>query len=156
VNKPRVLVLANHDQPKRHEAFLNELGQDFDSKLVYCEFAADSGRKATEHALKHYATASNPFHAVFGVSDEIALGATQALSNGAGDTKGNAVIVVGFDGTASVKTLIDLKVSPFHNTVIQDAYQMGEQAMALLRQAVEGTLVTRTRQEHILGVTMYI
>jgi ABC-type sugar transport system substrate-binding protein len=152
VNKPRVLVLANHDQPKRHEGFLNELGQDVDTKVVFVEWAADAGRRATEHALKHYAAAS-PLHAVFGVSDEIALGAVEALSNSAA---GADVIVVGFDGFPSVRTLIDLKISAFRNTVIRDAYQMGEMAMGLLRQAVEGKLGPGTKREQILGVSMYV
>jgi ABC-type sugar transport system substrate-binding protein len=153
VDKPRVLVLAHSDQPKRHEAFLKELANDVETKVVFCDFAADSGRRATEHALKHYSTASSPFHAVFGVSDEIALGAVEALSNGA---DANKVLVVGFDGVPSVRSLIDLKVSAFRNTVIQDAYQMGEQAMALLRQVVEGKLPSETKREQVLGVRMYI
>ena len=122
--------------------------------VEFCDFAADSGRKATEHALKHYST-SGPFHAVFGVSDEIALGATEALSNAASGADAK-VIVVGFDGLRSVRSLIDLKVSAFRNTVIQDAYQMGEQAMGLLRQVVEGKLPSETKREQTLGVRMYI
>ena len=59
-------------------------------------------------------------------------------------------------GFPSVKKLIDLKVSAFRNTVIQDAYQMGEQAMGLLRQAVDGKLAPGTKREQILAVSMYI
>jgi ABC-type sugar transport system substrate-binding protein len=152
VDRPRVLVLANRDQPKRHEGFLSALGEDVDTKVVYCEFAADAGRRATEHALRHHAAAA-PFHAVFAVSDEVALGAVEAVSNSAA---GAGIIVVGFDGFPSVKKLIDFKVSAFRNTVIQDAYRMGEQAMGLLRQAVDGKLAPGTKREQILGVSMYI
>ena len=66
------------------------------------------------------------------------------------------MFVVGFDGLPSVMTLINLKVSAFRNTVVQDAFQMGEHAMGLLRKVVEGELPSEMKREQILGVRMYI
>jgi ABC-type sugar transport system substrate-binding protein len=156
VKTPRVLVLANDDQPKRHQAFLAELGQSFDTKVVPCQWSAAEGRRLTEHALTHYADDSSPFHAIFGVSDEIALGATAVLSKFASQPDATKIIVVGFDGTSWVRSLIDLKISGLRNTVIQDAYQMGEHAMALLRQIVDGKPPAGGKSEHTLGVHLYI
>jgi ABC-type sugar transport system substrate-binding protein len=152
VSAPRVLVLCNRDQPKRFDGFLAGLGPGPETVSVECAFSARAGREATISALRNDAS----FHAIFAVSDEIALGAIDALSIVGGGTGAGRTIVVGFDGIPVVRTLIDLKISPLRNTVKQDAYQMGERAMSLLRQVVDGSLPSDTRREQLVPVGLYI
>jgi ABC-type sugar transport system substrate-binding protein len=156
VKAPRVLVLENPDQAKRADGFLAGLGPGCEIVRAQSAFSAEAGRDATIKALRHRAPSSRPFQAIFAVSDEIALGAIDALSVAGGATGDGKMIVVGFDGTSAAKKLIDLKISPLRNTVEQDAYQMGERAMSLLRQVVDGSLPPGTRPEQFVPVRLYI
>ena len=154
---PRVLILANQDdQPKRHAGFIDGLGSGYETHVEFCAFSAQAGRDATIDAFRLYATTSRPFHAIFAVSDEIALGAVDALSALSGDPANRDVIVVGFDGIPAVRTLINLRISPLRNTVVQDAYRIGETAMSTLRRMVDGRLPAGTSRKQLVRLRLYL
>lgn len=123
-----ILVLASKDQPERHEAFLRALPKDVETMVDFCAFSRDAARELVSRRLRHE---RRQFHAIFGVSDEMALGALEAANR-------EDLVVVGYDGTNAARTLIDLKASAFRNTIVQDPFTLGEQAMSLLVDMIRG------------------
>ena len=66
--------------------------------------------------------------AVFCTNDEMALGAVDALR--ATDSPGT--VVIGVDGIAEARTLIDSGTSPLRATVVQDCDRLAESAVNAL------------------------
>jgi ABC-type sugar transport system substrate-binding protein len=155
-DKPHVLILGNQDQHKRHEGCIEALGTSCEVTLVLCDFSASASRTAMVHALRHHTSASGGFRGVFAASDAIALGAVEALNDIAPSTRARETVVVGFDGAATAKTLIDMKVGQLRNTVVQDAYALGERSMSMLKEVADGRAATRAKRERVLPVRLYI
>jgi DNA-binding LacI/PurR family transcriptional regulator len=151
IARPRVLVLANDDQADRHEAFIERTERHFEVVVQPVQFSAEEGKRWTLHALMR---ASEPFHAIFAVSDELALGAVAALAEYQ-PPPGSSPIVVGFDGFAPAKLLIDSGLTPFRNTVVQDPYELGKNAMILLRRVAASASRARPRKRTLLDVKLY-
>ena len=141
----RILILGNEDQPDRHQSFLEAWAGD----PPVVEFSPFDRAAARDIAARQISRSASEFHGIFGVSDEIAVGAVQAIN----DRKQSA-IVIGFDGTSAATLLIDLKNSPLINTVVQDSYTMGEKAIAILKRQL--TSQTVSKQKEILSGRMYV
>ena len=142
----RVLVLGNEDQLERHQGFLDEWGGDIPPLLEFCPFDRAAARELADRTIRR---ATAEFQGIFGVSDEIALGAVQAVSG-----RGHNTVVIGCDGTSAATLLVDLKNTPLINTVVQDSYTMGEKAIAILKRQMASKAVTK--QKEILAARMYV
>ncbi|MGM1059885.1 sugar ABC transporter substrate-binding protein [Saccharothrix sp. Mg75] len=82
--------------------------------------------------------------AVFCTNDEMALGAVDALRATPSPSTGGTV-VVGVDGIAEARTLVDRGTSPLRATVVQDSHRLAQSAVHALVKLHEGReQVTRT------------
>jgi DNA-binding LacI/PurR family transcriptional regulator len=151
IERPRVLVLANQDQSDRHEAFVERTTGNFHIELQFAQFSAEDGERRTQDVLMRSA---EPFHAIFAVSDELALGAVAALSKCLPPLT-KPPIVVGFDGFAPARLLIDCGLTPLKSTVVQDPYELGKNAMALLRRLANPASRGRPPKRTLLDVSLY-
>ena len=142
----RVLILGNDDQRERHEGFIEAWKGPIPPEFEKCRF---NRREAYEIAGRKMAHSDHEFNGIFGVSDEIALGATQAVCD-----RGNRTVVFGFDATSAARMLIDLKYSPLINTVVQDSYILGEKAIRLLKKMM--TKETIRKQIEIIQARLYV
>jgi DNA-binding LacI/PurR family transcriptional regulator len=118
-----ILVLGADDQPERHQSFLDALPDHVDTRLEKVPFSRSDARSTVERIFRHENAA---FDGIFGVSDEIAIGALEAT------TGHDGIVVVGYDGIPAARTLIDIKSNAFRRTIAQDPFKLGVQAITLL------------------------
>jgi ribose transport system substrate-binding protein len=88
------------------------------------EDCAFSRSRAYHATVAHIATLKNRqcLHAIFCTDDEMGLGAVDALATPSPATE--RTVVIGIDGIAEAKALIDSGTSPFRATVVQDTDQL--------------------------------
>ena len=145
IGNGRVLVLGNDDQPDRQQGFLDVWNGGTLPVLESCEFDRALARATTTRMMSG---STAQFQGIFAVSDEIALGAVQAVSH-----MKRPPVVIGFDGTSAATLLIDLKNKILINTVLQNPYNLGVKAIAILKQQMASEPVSK--QTEILSVRMY-
>ncbi|GAA3845580.1 hypothetical protein GCM10022243_09810 [Saccharothrix violaceirubra] len=96
-----------------------------------CAFNRSRAYSALLNHIRVLERTRDTLDAVFCTNDEMALGVVDALD--ATDSPLVAhTVVVGVDGTAEARSLIDSRTSPLRATVVQDSHRLAESAMHVL------------------------
>lgn len=140
---PVVVVVGCRDHSDRQLRFAEvveqKLGLSKDQIIVHDngEFARMRARKVVDRCLRELRGEGRTPSVIFCTNDDMALGAVDALLADGTTT----ATVVGVDGAAEAKALIDTGQSPLRATVVQDSYRVGEIAMDLLERMRKGERV---------------
>jgi ribose transport system substrate-binding protein len=140
-----VLIIASREHPCRQQRCAQVLRASNLDIVVMTDDTCAFVRSRAEHSVRAHLhrlhQANKRLDAVFCTSDEMALGAVDALRSDPMATADTAV--VGIDGTAEARALIDSGTSPFRATVIQDANRIAQSAVDMLEKMSAGQLVPR-------------
>ena len=139
--EPIVLVVGGPRQRGRQERFVEVVKEKVPKARVILdddgEFVRMRARKVVGRCLQGLRDEGRQPAIIFCTSDEMALGAVDALlAEGTTTTA-----VVGVDGTPEAKALIDTGQSPLRATVVQDPYRVSEIAVDLLERMLRGERV---------------
>jgi ribose transport system substrate-binding protein len=141
-NPPTVLVVAANTQLNRQRQFVRVLANTHPQATVIVDedglFARDRARDIVRRRLAELSRQNRPVDVIFCTSDEMALGALDALhAPDAGDAS-SRVRVVGVDGTREARALINSGGSPLCATVVQDPARVAERAVDLMERKLRG------------------
>ncbi len=154
----RVLVVASDDQPERRDAFLKTLAVTTEPRVMRSDFDREKASASVRTALQQLWQAEGRFFdGIFCSSDVMALGAITAVSEVSltDPSKVKDLVIIGYDGTPTAKTLIGLQNNPLRNTVEQNPYLLGARAADLLVRMKEGPSLQPEERVQILGVRIY-
>jgi ribose transport system substrate-binding protein len=129
-----VLIVSGTSQNLRQEKFKAVISDRLDSVNVIDddgEFVRSRARDVVQKHLEQFRDKDQRLHVIFCTSDEMALGAVDALYS-VDPTTAHRTAVVGVDGTPEARALIDTRTSPLRATVVQDSYELAEHATDLL------------------------
>ncbi|WP_261570821.1 sugar ABC transporter substrate-binding protein [Frankia gtarii] len=152
---PHVLVVAADRHHDRQRRFVRALTAECPGATVLVDEDGlfDRARAAAivRHRLAESAVRQRRFDAIFCTSDEMALGALDALRVAAVAGTDGPALVVGVDGTAEARALIGGGGSPLCATVVQDTARVAERAVDLMERKIRGDSV---RVRHCLDVRL--
>jgi ribose transport system substrate-binding protein len=150
---PRVLVVASREHAARQERCVEALGLGLPQARVTVDDSGDFTRSRAERAVRrhlHDLAAGQRLDAIFCTNDEMALGAVDAIARATAATK--STVVVGIDGVAEARTLIDTGKSPLRATVVQDTHQLAVCIVDILEKLCRGESVA---VRHRLSAEIY-
>ncbi len=139
---PTVLVIATNTHRGRQRRFVDVLTGTCPQATVIVDedglFARDRARDIVRRRLAELARQNRPVDVIFCTSDEMALGALDALyAPDAGD-QARGVRVIGVDGTREALALINSGGSPLCATIVQDPARVAERAVDLMERKLRG------------------
>lgn len=147
IDSPGVLVVGSQTQKRRQSAFVEELKLRLARAEVVVDddgdFVRTRAREVVRRNLRVAAMSGIDIRFIFCTSDELALGAVDAI-HAARVGDGYAISVVGVDGTPEVRALIDSGGTPLQATVTQDSYRIAEVAVELLSKKARHEAASRT------------
>lgn len=141
VSDKNILVLHAKEQHDRHESFINEITNllpDVEIELEECGWDRNVARKKVKDRIKHGALKN--CCGIFGCNDEMAIGAIEAIAECDFDSRD--LVIIGYDGSPSAKTLLSVGNTALKNYVVQDGYKLGVEAAERLIQASSIARVT--------------
>lgn len=135
--RPHVLIVASHEHPDRQNRCAEVLRAEFGGISIIIDDTCDFRRSRAYNAVQAYiGSCGTPLDAVFCTSDDMALGAVDALRvNTAQHT--SDTVVVGVDGIPEALNLITAAGSPLRATVVQDSHRLAECAVEVLQKMLE-------------------
>jgi ribose transport system substrate-binding protein len=147
--EPSVLVIGAGLQRRRQQRFVEVVTKKVPTaRIVVHENSAFARMRAREIVEASLLAAGRAPAIIFCTSDELALGAVDALvANGQLTTR-----VIGVDGTQEAISLIDTGQSPLRATVVQNSYRVSEIAVDLLERMLRGE---RVRIRNLLTAEVY-
>ena len=131
--RPRVLIVASREHPQRQQRCEQVLRSALPDVVIALDDGCGFVRARARDAVRAHVRQLGPrqcLDAIFCTNDEMALGAVDALSAPTPATQ--ATVVVGVDGVAEAKALIDTPGSPLRATVVQDAHRLAVSIADLL------------------------
>lgn len=154
VQRPRVLVIASREHSQRQEACARVLNQELKDVAIKVDDGCDFSRsRAYDAALKHIRELDpgECLHAVFCTDDEMGLGVVDALATMSSPATRDTVLI-GIDGVAEAKALIDSGASPFRASVVQNTHQLALSIVDLLVKMHRGRRFPRRK---VLEASIY-
>lgn len=152
---PLVLVVGGKEQTGRQDRFVADLRERYRHVDVVVdntgEFARRRARDIVQRRLAEFADSSRPVDVVFCTSDEMALGALDAMTITRAGPDGHITTIVGVDGTREARALIDAG-SLLRATVVQDPTRLAESAVDLMERLIRGEDVPR---HNLLPIHLY-
>jgi ribose transport system substrate-binding protein len=145
-SRPHVLVVASREHDARQRRCEQVLRLGLPDVSVTVDDSCGFSRSRAHRAVRAHIAglpAGQRLHAIFCTNDEMALGAVDALSPATPGTRGT--VVVGVDGVAEVRALIDSGTGPLRATVVQDADRMAGCIVDVLAKMHRGHRVDRRR-----------
>jgi len=143
-NRPHVLIIAGHEhsaRQRRCEDALRSALPDVDLVIdAGCEFIRSRAHVAVRAHIQRL-PAGQHLDAIYCTSDEMALGAVDALRPPSPVTEDT--LVIGTDGITEVKELIQTAQSPLKATVVQDEDRLAWSIVDLLRKMCSGRPVPK-------------
>ncbi len=140
VRRPRVLVVASHEHPDRQIRCAERLRTAFEDATITiddtCDFRRTRAHDAVQARIRDWEAHQVSLDAVFCTSDDMALGAVDAIRGTPARATADTV-VVGVDGIPEARDLIAAG-SPLRATVVQDSHRLAESAVEVLQRLVEG------------------
>lgn len=137
VRSPHVLIVASHEHPGRQNRCADLLRAESDGISITADDTCDFRRARAHDAVQAYIRSSGkPLDAVFCTSDDMALGAVDAIrANASPDT--SDTVVVGIDGIPEALNLITSAASPLRATAVQDTHRLAGCAVEVLQKMLE-------------------
>ncbi|WP_158854855.1 sugar ABC transporter substrate-binding protein [Saccharothrix deserti] len=137
VRRPHVLIVASHEHPDRQNRCADLLRAGFGGISITIDDTCDFRRSRAYDAVQaHIRSSGTPLDAVFCTSDDMALGAVDAIRANTSQHTSDTV-VVGVDGNPEARSLIAAAVSPLRATVVQDSHRLAECAVEVLQKMLE-------------------
>lgn len=135
--RPRVLIVASHEHRDRQNRCADLLRAEFSEIEITVDNTCDFRRSRAHDAVQaHIRSSMTPLDAVFCTSDDMALGAVDAIrANPSQNT--TDTVVVGVDGIPEVLNLITAAASPLRATAVQDTHRLAESAVEVLQKMLE-------------------
>lgn len=125
VRRPRILIIASREHASRQEECARVLERELKGVTVTvddsCAFTRSRAHDSVRDHIKKL-DSRQCLHAIFCTDDEMGLGAVDALATPSPATA--STIVIGIDGIAEARALIDSGSSPFRATVVQSTHQL--------------------------------
>ncbi|MGW4116720.1 substrate-binding domain-containing protein [Actinosynnema sp. NPDC004786] len=113
------------------------LRSEFDGISIAVDDTCDFRRARAHDAVQaHIRSSGKPLDAVFCTSDDMALGAVDAIRANASPSTSDTV-VVGIDGIPEVLNLITSATSPLRAKAVQDTHRLAECAVEVLQKMLE-------------------
>lgn len=142
--RPNVLILAGREHLDRQNRCAHVLRARLGDVSIVIDDTCDFRRSRAHDAVAAHLRSAAPLDAVFCTSDDMALGAVEALrvSQHHSDT-----VVVGIDGIPEARVLIEAG-GHLRATVVQDPHRLAESAVDVLQRMLEGR---RTAKRTILA-----
>ncbi|WP_229904315.1 sugar ABC transporter substrate-binding protein [Lentzea cavernae] len=135
VTRPHVLIIASREHTARQEqcrkVLQNAIPDVSITELSDCDFQRSRAHDAVRAQILRLSSRELPLDAVFCTNDEMALGAVDAIGS-TPSTVTQYTAVIGIDGIAEARALIDKGTSPLCATVIQDADRLAERTVLTL------------------------
>ncbi|SER43789.1 ribose transport system substrate-binding protein [Lentzea xinjiangensis] len=135
MTRPHVLIIASREHTARQEqcrkVLRNAIPDVSITELSDCDFRRSRAYDAVRAHIRRLGSREIRLDAVFCTNDEMALGAVDAI----GSTPSAATqdtVVIGIDGIAEARALIDKGKSPLRATVVQDANRLAERTVLAL------------------------
>jgi ribose transport system substrate-binding protein len=153
--EPTIVVVGSQAQRARQQRFIEVVSGKMPRAHIVLHddghFARMRARKVVGRSLRQLRDDNRKPSVIFCTSDEMALGAVDALlADGSNVT--HDVAVVGVDGTPEARALIDSGRSPLRATVVQDSYRISELAADLFERMVKGE---RVQIRNLLPAELY-
>ncbi|HEX9334733.1 MAG TPA: substrate-binding domain-containing protein [Pseudonocardiaceae bacterium] len=141
----RVLIIGGREHPWRQQRCAQVLrASNLDIAIATddtCAFVRSRAEHSVRAHLRQLHQKNERLDAVFCTNDEMALGAVDALRS---DPMATAdTVVIGIDGTAEARALIDSGTSPFRATVVQDANRIAQSVVDMLEKLSTGQPVSK-------------
>jgi ribose transport system substrate-binding protein len=146
VARPQVLIVASREHSARQEqcrkVLLDAIPGVSITELADCDFQRSRAHDAVRAHIRRLGARELRLDAVFCTNDEMALGAVDAIGS-TPSTATQDAMVIGIDGTAEAKALIDQGTSPLRATVIQDVNRLAESTVLALEAMHKGKNVPK-------------
>jgi ribose transport system substrate-binding protein len=125
VRRPRILIIASREHASRQRECAKVLTRELKDVTVTIDDSCAFTRSRAHDAVRNHVRKLDSrqcLHAIFCTDDEMGLGAVDALATPSPATA--STIVIGIDGIAEARALIDSGSSPFRATVVQSTHQL--------------------------------
>ena len=153
VRRPRVLIIASREHSARQQECARVLKRELKDVTIFIDDSCEFARARAYEAVLNYVKSLGShqcLHAIFCTDDETGLGAVDALAIPSPATE--STVVVGIDGIAEAKALIDSGTSPYRATVVQNTHQLALSIVDLLVKMHRGRQFPRRK---ILEASIY-
>jgi ribose transport system substrate-binding protein len=141
----RVLIIGSKEHPWRQQRCAQALRASkldiiiaTDDNCAFVRARANHSVRAHLHQLHQK---NERLDAIICTNDEMALGAVDALRSD--PTASTDTVVIGIDGTAEARALIDSGTSPLRATVVQDANRIAQSVVDMLEKMSTGQPVPK-------------
>lgn len=154
VRNPRVLIIASREHSQRQQECIRMLEDELPGVRIDLDQDCDFERAKAYHSVLTHVRKLNArqcLHAIFCADDEMGLGAVDALATTPTPAT-RSTVVIGIDGVAEAKALIDSGTSPFRATVVQDTHQLALSIVDALLKMHRGRRLPKRR---ILEASVY-
>ncbi|MEV6715386.1 substrate-binding domain-containing protein [Lentzea sp. NPDC051208] len=146
LTRPHVLIIASREHAARQEQCRKVLQSAIPdvsiTELPDCSFQRSRAHDAVRAQIRRLDARELRLDAVFCTNDEMALGAVDAIAS-TPSTATRDTAVIGIDGIAEAKALIDKGTSPLRATVVQDADRLAETTVLMLEAMHSGKKVAK-------------
>lgn len=125
VRRPRVLIIASREHVSRQQECVQVLRRELKDVMITIDDSCAFTRSRAQDSVRNYVKnldSRQCLHAIFCTDDEMGLGAVDALATSSPATE--STVVIGIDGIAETKALIDSGTSPFRASVVQNPHQL--------------------------------
>lgn len=134
----RILVIAGYAKRARYRAFQRKIRTS--KKLKGCEvIITEDGRFdrwVAENVAYNFLTEANerrkPFDVIFCIADSMTIGCLDAIARVTNWAGAPLPKVIGYDGTATTRNLVENRRSPLVRIVVQDGKEIARAAIAQL------------------------
>jgi len=144
VGRPNVLIVAGDEHRARQDRCRELLATTRDGVTVTVDDTCAFDRSRAHRAVRTYLRdldRGQHLDAVFCTDDEMALGVVDALTPPTAATR--TTVVIGIDGVAEAKALIDSGKSPLRATVVQDTQRLAGSVVDVLLRLRQGRAVDK-------------
>ncbi|HEX5761257.1 MAG TPA: substrate-binding domain-containing protein [Thermoanaerobaculia bacterium] len=159
LEKPRLLVLPGGFHEAREQGFEETVRRELPGAVIVIGdasyFDRDKARQAARRALAAVADKRLAYDGAFCPGDEMALGLLEAVRERSGSGASDRLVLIGYDGINEARRLIDLRNTPFKNTVVQDTRKLGETVVLQLASLLEKERDHDSPPEILLRLRLY-
>jgi ribose transport system substrate-binding protein len=153
--RPHVLIIASQEHQTRQTSCADILRTELTGVSITvndsCAFQRSRAYDAVRSHIRSLDSRHGRLDAVFCTNDEMALGAVDALRATTSPATTDTV-VVGVDGIAEARTLIDTGTSALRATVVQDSDRLAQSVVDVLEKMHKHR---KTPRRNILGPEVY-